>query len=256
MNELVNLTNEVTMTSVEVVELINKFRLEEGNTTLKKHDVLLRDIRNEINTLNEFGIIGHNNFVESYYINSQNKKQPCYQLTKSGIMQILNKESAVVRYKTQQYIEVLENKLCQPQLPTTYKEALQQLLVQVEENEKLQIEVTQKQTIIDNVIDDKSLFAIGTVGKILKPYIKDMGAIKIFKFLRDNCILMDAEGTQRHNLPYDKYNKHFEMKCVESNFGTHTKTYFNGSGLKWFLNKLAKDGYLTSEQKEEIKSKF
>ena len=83
-----------------------------------------------------------------------------------------------------------------------------------------------------------------------------MGAIKIFKFLRDNCILMDAEGTQRHNLPYDKYNKHFEMKCVESNFGTHTKTYFNGSGLKWFLNKLAKDGYLTSEQKEEIKSKF
>ena len=129
--------------------------------------------------------------------------------------------------------------------------------IEVQEAKKPLLEtIENKQTIIDNVIDDKSLFAIGTVGKILKPYISDMGAIKIFKFLRDNCILMDAEGTQRHNLPYDKYNKHFEMKCVESNFGTHTKTYFNGSGLKWFLNKLAKDGYLTSEQKEEIKSKF
>ena len=139
---------------------------------------------------------------------------------------------------------------------TLFKTTLETIRKQNELIVQQNHQIQQKQTIIDNVIDDKSLFAIGTVGKILKPYIKDMGAIKIFKFLRDNCILMDAEGTQRHNLPYDKYNKHFEMKCVESNFGTHTKTYFNGSGLKWFLNKLAKDGYLTSEQKEEIKSKF
>lgn len=256
MNNLVNLTNEITMTSVEVVELINKFRLEEGNTTLKKHDVLLRDIRNEINTLNEFGIIGHNNFVESYYINSQNKKQPCYQLTKSGIMQILNKESAVVRYKTQQYIEVLENKLSQPQLPTTYKEALQQLLLQVEENEKLQIEVTQKQTIIDNVIDDDGLFAVGTVGKVLKPYCNVMGSIKIFEFLRENGVLMNSKGTQKHNLPYDKYNKYFEMKYIESTFGTHVKPYFNGVGLKWFLNKLVKEHYLTQAQFDKVKDKF
>lgn len=116
--------------------------------------------------------------------------------------------------------------------------------------------INQKQVVIDNVINDKGLFAIGTVGKILKPYIKDMGAVKIFKFLREKEILMDAEGTQRHNLPYDKYNKYFEMKCIESNFGTHTKTYFNGKGLKWFLNKLAKEGYLTQVQKEEVEKKF
>ena len=116
--------------------------------------------------------------------------------------------------------------------------------------------INQKQVVIDNVINDKSLFAIGTVGKILKPYCSEMGANKIFKFLRAKEILMDAEGTQRHNLPYDKYNKYFEMKCVENHFGTHTKTYFNGKGLKWFLNKLAKEGYLTQEQKEEVEKKF
>ena len=116
--------------------------------------------------------------------------------------------------------------------------------------------INQKQVVIDNIIDDKGLFGIGTVGKILKPYMKDMGAVKIFKFLREKQILMDSEGTQRHNLPYDKYNKYFEMKCVEMHFGTHTKTYFNGKGLKWFLNKLAKEGYLTQAQKEEVETKF
>lgn len=150
----------------------------------------------------------------------------------------------------------LKQAVHQPQLPTTYKEALQQLLIQVEENEKLQVEVTQKQTIIDNVIDDDGLFAVGTVGKVLKPYCNNMGTIKIFKFLRENNILMDNERTQKHNLPYDRYNKYFELKYIETTFGTHVKPYFNGKGLKWFLNRLVKEGYLTSEQKEEVKYKF
>lgn len=102
--------NMVTMTSLEVVDLINNFRREEANETLKKHDVFLRDIRNEIEVLKNIGLEGLNNFAESYYINSQNKKQPCYKLTKKAIMQMLNKESALVRYKTQEYIDVLEKK--------------------------------------------------------------------------------------------------------------------------------------------------
>lgn len=112
MSEIAAVVNEsmVTMTSLEVVNLINNFRIEEGNETQKKHDVFLRDIRNEIEVLKNIGLEGLNNFAESYYINSQNKKQPCYKLTKKAIMQMLNKESALVRYKTQEYIEVLEKK--------------------------------------------------------------------------------------------------------------------------------------------------
>lgn len=44
-------TETLTMTSLEVVELINNFRKEEGNETLKRHDVLLRDIRSELKIL-------------------------------------------------------------------------------------------------------------------------------------------------------------------------------------------------------------
>lgn len=114
MQEIMEVNNEVvTMTSLEVVELINNFRKEEGNEIIKKHDDMLKSIRKEIETLENAGIKGVGNFSESYYLNSQNKKQPCYKMNKAGIMQMLNKESALVRYKTQQYIEALENKLKQ-----------------------------------------------------------------------------------------------------------------------------------------------
>ena len=117
MNEEIQLLDKneiVTMTSLELVDLINKFREEEGNTTLKRHDVLLRDIRNELKTLEQFGITNAHNFVEVVYIDAKKEQRPCYKMNKSGIMQMLNKESALVRYKTQQYIEGLENRLKQP----------------------------------------------------------------------------------------------------------------------------------------------
>lgn len=75
MSNLINLSSEIVMTSLEVVELINKFREEEGNDLVKKHDVLLRDIRKEIELLENAGLNGFNNFVESSYINKQNKEQ-------------------------------------------------------------------------------------------------------------------------------------------------------------------------------------
>ena len=75
-------------------------------------------------------------------------------------------------------------------------------------------------------------------------------------FLRENGVLMNSKGTQKHNLPYDKYNKYFEMKYIESTFGTHVKPYFNGVGLKWFLNKLVKEHYLTQAQFDKVKDKF
>lgn len=103
----------VTMTSVELVDLINKFREEEGNENIKQHKTLMRDIRNEVIALREVGIINENNFVPVNYTDIKGEQRPCYKMNKSGIMQMLNKESALVRYKTQQYIEGLENRLKQ-----------------------------------------------------------------------------------------------------------------------------------------------
>lgn len=116
MNEIIKMSNGeiVTMTSLEVVDLINKFREEEGNVNIKQHKTLMRDIRNEVIALREAGIINENNFVPVNYTDAKGEQRPCYKMNKAGIMQMLNKESALVRYKTQQYIEALENKLKEP----------------------------------------------------------------------------------------------------------------------------------------------
>lgn len=114
MNELsVLLNKEDMMTSIELCELINKFRIEEGEE-LKAHKRIMQDIRKELETLAKAGLqVGEHQMVPSSYLSKQNKELPCYKMNKYWVMQLLNKESAIVRYKTQQYIQALEeqNKL-------------------------------------------------------------------------------------------------------------------------------------------------
>ena len=109
--------DKIEMLSTEVVDLINKFRAEEGNKKVLKHNDFMKSIRKEIKSLENAGVnIGQGNISQSSYINSQNKKQPCYKMSKSWVLQMCNKESALVRFKTQQYIEALENRLKQQQM--------------------------------------------------------------------------------------------------------------------------------------------
>ncbi|MDU6984265.1 MAG: ORF6C domain-containing protein [Terrisporobacter othiniensis] len=130
---------EVTMTSLEVIELINKFREEEGNETEKRHDDFLRSVRKELETLVNAGIDSDRNFTVATYQDKQGKQRKCYNMTKAGIMQMLNKESALVRYKTQQYIEALENRLKQQVKPLSTMELLK-LQYKALEEQDLKIE--------------------------------------------------------------------------------------------------------------------
>ncbi len=136
-NKLLNLTSdkELRITSVELVHIINDFRILESKSTGKEyvsiqHNTFMRKIRNEIETLDLLGLEGQKNFVQSSYINSQNKEQPCYSLNKDGMLQMLNSESVLVRYKTIEYINELEDenmKLKEGQLLISAKEEIKEL---------------------------------------------------------------------------------------------------------------------------------
>lgn len=102
--------NEVKITSVELVELINTFRKEEGNTVEKEHYDLIKSINKEVEALKNAGI-AQGNFSVGSYKDKQNQERPCYSMNKAGALQMLNKESAVVRYKTVQYIDALEGRI-------------------------------------------------------------------------------------------------------------------------------------------------
>ena len=103
-------SNTVSMTSLEVVDLINRFRVEEGSRAILKHNDFLKSIRRETQTLENVGISTKGNFSLCSYSDG-NRSYTMYKLSRDGILQMLNKESAIVRYKTVQYINALEDRL-------------------------------------------------------------------------------------------------------------------------------------------------
>ena len=114
---------DLKIKSNELVDIINQFRKVEGKSELL-HFTFMRSIRKEIETLEKLGINDEYNFVLVNYLDSKGEKRPCYELTAKGMRMMLNAESTLVRYKTEEYIENLENKIIELQ----------------EENQKLELE--------------------------------------------------------------------------------------------------------------------
>lgn len=119
------INDELTMLSTEVVDLINNFRVEEGNRKVLLHSDFMKSIRKEIESLENVGIkIEEGNISLCSYKGSNGKTNPCYKMSKNWIMQMCNKESALVRYKTQQYIESLEQRIQQQESNEKFKSQL------------------------------------------------------------------------------------------------------------------------------------
>lgn len=140
--------NGETILSTELVDIINAFRDIEGNRKILKHKTCMEKIRKEIETLASLGLEGEQNFLPSSYINSQNKEQPCFELNKNGMLSILNSESVLVRYKTIELIEKLqeENK----QLKSD-NESLHQIAISEEEQAKRIYEADRVKYSIHNI---------------------------------------------------------------------------------------------------------
>lgn len=252
MNDLtiIKQNNQFLVESREVAELIEK-----------KHDNLLRDIRGYKKILEDSSNLRSQDFfIESTYINTQNKIQPCYLLTKKGCDMVANKmtgEKGIIFtaiYVTK--FEEMEQELKeqQPKLPTTYKEALQQLLIEVEEKEQLQLENQEKDKVIqlqqpkvlfaDAVASSDDSILVGELAKLLKQNGIDTGEKRLFAWLRDNGYLIKRKG-EDYNTPTQKS---VDLKIME----TKKRAIYNpdgstkitktpkvtGKGQIYFVNKL------------------
>ena len=133
---------DLKIKSNELVDIINQFRKVEGKSGLL-HFTFMRSIRKEIETLEKLGINDEYNFVLVNYLDSKGEKRPCYELTAKGMRMMLNAESTLVRYKTEEYIENLENKIIELQ----------------EENQKLELEAKDR-TILRLESDNRKISKI------------------------------------------------------------------------------------------------
>ena len=253
MNNLINIEQKDGVNVVSSRLVAEKFG--------KRHDHVLRDIQNIMNGYpqNWGGL-----FIEATYVNSQNKQQyKQYLMTRDGFsllaMGFTGKEALQWKLQFIEAFNKMEQQIQQisqrdklliglfsndPAVVAQSHKALLEL-----ETKPLVKEIEDKDTLINTVIKDDNIFAISDVGRILKAYCDFMGANKIFDFMRSEQILINDKSTSRHNLPYAKYEKHFNVKLINKGDRTYSKTYFTGSGLKWFLNKLVKNGYLNEDQK-------
>ncbi|HBH1505722.1 TPA: phage antirepressor KilAC domain-containing protein [Clostridioides difficile] len=259
MNDLtiIKQNNQFLVESREVAELIEK-----------KHDNLLRDIRGYKKILEDSSNLRSQDFfIESTYINTQNKIQPCYLLTKKGCDMVANKmtgEKGIIFtaiYVTK--FEEMERELKeqQPKLPTTYKEALQQLLIEVEEKEQLQLENQEKDKVIqlqqpkvlfaDLVASSDNSILVGELAKLLRQNGIDTGQNRLFDWLRNNGYLIKRKG-EDYNTPTQKS---VDLGVIETKEGTRvhpdghtsiTKTpKITGKGQIYFINKFKKNNQIS-----------
>ena len=121
----ITLNEDGFITSVDLVEIINYFRAFERESGLTgrlqnplQHKDLLTKIRKEIEVLKNAGLEHEREFTPGSYTDKQNQKRPCYLLNKDGMLMVLNGESTLVRYKTVEYINKLEEQLKQLQTPS------------------------------------------------------------------------------------------------------------------------------------------
>ncbi|HBF6839231.1 TPA: Rha family transcriptional regulator, partial [Clostridioides difficile] len=151
------------MKDLTIAKVNNKLTTDSRDIALmveKEHKILLRDIRNYINQMEEANknmstdLYPSDYFIENTYLDDYKREKPCYAITKIGCDFIANKMTGIkgtafTGIYTKRFNEMEQIlKEQQPKLPTTYKEALQQLLIEVEEKEQLQLENQEKDKVI------------------------------------------------------------------------------------------------------------
>jgi Rha family phage regulatory protein len=224
MKNLMNITQEKeqVITSRDIAEL-----------TSTEHSKVLRKIRGVLESVDnqEFR---QANFGESYYINSQGKKQPQIEMTKSGSLFIASRYDVNLHLAVQLRWEELEKSL-QPQIPQTFSQALLLASQQAEliERQQSKIELdAPKVEFAEAVQKSENTILLGSFAKI----DGRIGQNKLFKLLRDKKILMSGS---RRNEPFQCYIDRGIFELSEGVYEAKGSTYssrttmLTGKGQTW-----------------------
>ena len=254
MNELV--TKGISMNHVELCELINKLREEEGSRKQLDKSDLLKKIKKEVKVMKTMGIFNEGNFSLVEYKDKKGEMRPTYLMNRDGILQMAASESVYVRAKIIEYINALENKLKEQDqkkdlLLAIYdggqnailaskqltelevKEATTPLLNKIEEDKPL-VEFAEQVSLSTDAID------IGTFSKLIKDEDIKLGRNQLFEWLRDNKYLM------KNNIPYQQYIDNGYFKVIEQIYKTpygnkiNVKTLITPIGQIKLIEKLRK----------------
>ncbi|MGG5343997.1 phage regulatory protein/antirepressor Ant [Enterococcus sp. AZ192] len=237
--------NQPVTTSVQVAENFEK-----------RHDHVLRDIAGIEKDVPNFGEM----FFEGIKQDSYNRDRRVIYMNRDGFsllaMGFTGKKALKFKLQYIEQFNKMENHI-KRQLPNTYKEALLQLVEQVEANEKLEeralvaeqinLELRPKATYYDLILQNDSLISITGIAK-------DYGwsAKKMNEFLHQLGVQFKQSKTW---LLYQKYadKGYTQSKTSVVNGGKNTvmHTYWTQKGRLFIYDLLKKEGYLPIIEREK-----
>lgn len=227
---------ETTISSVELVEIINQFRSLEENGSELLHKNFKAKIEKELKILGNLGINNQLNFKPVKYKDKKGEERPCYELNRDGMLMMLNSESTLVRFKTIEYINTLEKQIeNKPLASYMIEDPILRAEKWIEEQkEKKQLE-QEKQKIEEeknNLVHTSKTYTSTEIAKELG----FSSAVKFNKDLHDKEIQFKKNNTW---VLYSKYaNKGYvETKQTKLDNGTIIyNTRWTGEGREWLLN--------------------
>ena len=250
MNEIIqsNKTKQNTITTIEIAEMLG----------MKHYKILEKlDGTKDGKTKGIIDILTHHDFVVSDYFipstykDASGKENKCYLVTKLGCDFLANKftgeKGILFTAKYVKRFDEMEQTIKNPfNLPTTYKEALVQLLEKVEENEKLMIENAEmkpKAAFHDAVSIAENCISFGKFAATFQNNNKvSFGRNKIMDWCRDRDYLCSSRSLK--NKPSQQMIDSGYMKYKQNTNNRDGKEYITytplltGKGEIWLTKKL------------------
>lgn len=193
-------------------------------------------------------------FYESTYLDAQGKQRPMFVMNRDGFSLLAMgltgakalqfKVAFIEQFNKMEEIVKQVAQHSQPNLPTTFAEALRLAATQAEQIEKQQkqIEEERPRVLFSQAVEtSKDSILIGELAKLICQNGVQMGEKRLFIWLRSNGYL--CQQGERHNQPTQKALEMglFEIRKVTINVGAHTKvrttTKVTGKGQVYFVNK-------------------
>lgn len=229
MNDLVFSSNGVLVTdSLMVASVFNK-----------RHDNVTKDIKNQINKLNEAGEMNFNalNFELVEYIDKKGEKRPKYNLTEDGFTLLAMSYNTIeaMKFKVmfinefkkmKEHIQTLESK------PKTRLELAKENVMLIEEIEAMETRNKQLTNVLGAYQKHGKAITVRDFTKIV--YQEENIIIKE----REMWKLLDGKYVDSKRLPYAQYKKYFEVYQCVKNGAVRTTTKLSPKGILYFTNKL------------------
>lgn len=234
MNEL-----EQKLDSREVAEMVGK-----------EHKNIIRDIRGYVSELGELKIEPTDFFAESEYTDKSNRRKPCYLITKDGCEFIAHKLTGIKGTEfTAKYIKrfhEMEN-IIKEHVPQG-KELLALAVLEAQktiEEQTAQIEEMKPHAILGQAITTANTsILVGDLAKILRQNGVNIGAQRLFGWMRENGYLIKRKGSD-WNLPTQKS---MDMGLFEIKESVH----IDGNGC----NKISRTPKVTGKGQQYFINKF